>query len=155
MKNVKKPWWIIQETDGRLPSGIGAWWTSAAENNKWHEFEQLRVWHRSKILKKTSSLQSRLFSYGLRDFIHILFEMSHLLFCKTHFCAPKKYTYLLLVCVCVCFFSRALQCIRSDLVVFRRVRRTSKSVYQSVMFVCPSVWNISPSTGRIFTKFYI
>ena len=69
----KKLWCIIRETDRRLPSGIGAWWTSAAENNKWHEFEQLRVWHRSKTLKKTNRLHSRLFSYVLRNFIHILF----------------------------------------------------------------------------------
>lgn len=92
-KNVKKPWCIIQETDGRLPSGIGAWWTSAAKNNKWHEYEQLRVWHRSKTLKKTSSLQSRLFSCILRDFIHILCATTHLLFCKMHFYVPKKFTY--------------------------------------------------------------
>jgi uncharacterized membrane protein YhaH (DUF805 family) len=38
--------------------------------------------------------------------------------------------------------------------IFRRVRKTAKSGY-NLRRVCPSVWNNSAPTGRIFVKFYI
>jgi hypothetical protein len=50
--------------DGRNPRGVGGWWTSVAEHNKWQEFEELRVWRRSKTLTKTNSAsRARLFMH--------------------------------------------------------------------------------------------
>jgi hypothetical protein len=77
LDRVENPRRTVEEIDGRIPSGIGAWWTSVAEYNKWQEFEELRVWRRidrccSKTLTKTNSLPSWLI-YVLRDFIHTFF----------------------------------------------------------------------------------